>query len=467
MTPNTNDDASGSDADKKFDGALNSVLHIDKKDYPCYVGGLKIASGNEYVVKSPVDESIQFGRFQEPEEDLPDSAVDAAKEAFRSWSRTEPAKRAGMFEMVADMIRKQKYRIAAAVTLSSGMTRKGSIYEVDRLIEIIDDGIKKLREGVKGRPIGVWAIISEYNSPLAAPMGHAISAMLAGNTVVLIPPKECPFPVYMIYDMLVNAAVPDGVFNLIFDRRGKATRSLTENVNLGGIAAIGRSDRFEDLMFASVDDELVFISEFKGMNPLMIYRPASMQAAAEAAISSAFSYSGQRTDSCSKVIVTAGEQKQFIDCLLAAAKDITVGDPAEKGTHIGPVISKESMDVFLRTVRGARDHLIFGGKRVSDETTEAGYYVMPAIFAGLPEDHELNGMDHSLPILSVQIADDLNEAMEMAGDCETGPGSGIMSKDEKVIERFLGEADTDVVYINGPSSVIGTALKADIANFMR
>jgi len=453
------------DTDKRFDGALNSVLHIDKKDYPCYVGGLMVASGNETIVKSPVDESIQFGRFQEAETDLPDRAVDVASDAFRTWSGTDPIKRAEMFGTALDTIRKQRYRIAAAITLSAGMTRYDAIDEVDRFIEIIEDGTEKIKNVKKGA-LGVWAVISEYNSPLAAPMGYAVSAILAGNTVVLIPPKECPFPVYMVYDILA-ATLPDGVLNVIYDRRGKATSVLTENENLAGIAVAGRSDRFEDLMFSAVGDELAFISEFKGMNPLIIYRPASMQAAADITLASAFGYSGQRTDSCSKVIVTVGEQKQFLDHLLIAAKKIIVSDPADKGTSVGPVISKENMNTFLSLVKKAKEDLMCGGERISDDVTNAGNYVMPAIFTGLPEGHELNEIDHSLPILSVQIANDLEDAIEKANACEFGPSIGIVSKDEKVIEKVLSEADTDVVYVNGPSSIVGVAVRADVTEFMK
>ena len=459
----------GSSADRRdmmFDGALNSVLQTDKRDYPCYVGGLKVASGNEYVVKSPIDQSIHFGRFQEPEPDLSARAVDVANAAFTSWSKTDPLTRAGIFETVLDTIKRQMYRIAASVTLSAGMTRNESLYEVERLIEVTEDGIQRIRSGVKGKPMGTFAIISEYNSPLAAPVGYAVSAMIAGNCVIVIPPKECPFPAYMLYDIF-SKLLPDGVLNLIFDAGGRATSALADNEDIKGIVATGRGDRFEDLMFSAVNDDMVFISEFKGMNPLVVYRPSSMQAAADITIDSAFRYSGQRIDSCSKAIITTNEQKQFLDYLLASSKKMIIDDPAEKDTFTGPVISQENLDAFLKIVKENKDNLIFGGKRISNEITGSGYYVMPAIFFGLPEDHILNEMDHSLPILSVQLANDLDEAIEMANGCEFGLSSGILSKDEKVVERFLGEAGSDTVYVNGSSGAIGTALRADVTEFLR
>jgi len=460
------DDVPISDDDKKFEAAFNSILHIDKKDYPCYVGGLKIASGNEFVVRSPIDDSIQFGRFQEPENGLADRAADAASDAFKTWSATDPLKRADIFENILNTIIKQRYRIASAVTVSSGMIRDDALYEVDRLTEVIENGIEEIRKGIKGKPLGAWAIISEYNSPLAAPIGYAVSAMLAGNTVVVIPPKECPYPVYMMYEFFTSAALPDGVLNVIFDRKGTATNALTENEKVKGIVAVGRSDRFEDLMFAAVDDELSFIGEFKGMNPLIVHRPQSMQAAAEITLASAFGYTGQRMDSCSKVIITAVEQKQFTDQLLNAVKRIEVGDPAEKGTTVGPIISKENAERFLDIVKKNKDNLVFGGKRIMNDVTDAGYYVMPAIFIGLPEHSELNEMDQSLPILSVQIVNDLDEAIEAANNCEFGTSMGILSKDEKIIEKVLTNASSDVVYVNGTSRIVGTAVKADVSRFM-
>ena len=172
-------------------------------------------------------------------------------------------------------------------------------------------------------------------------------------------------------------------------------------------------------------------------------------------------------DSCSKVIITAAEQKQFMDCLLVSAKDVVVGDPAEKGTAVGPIISKENLESFLSIVKENKGYLVFGGKRIVDETTEAGYYVTPAIFAGLPEESELNEMDHSLPILSVQMVNGLDEAIDHANDCEFGSSIGIISKDEKVIERILAEVGSDMVYVNGMSGAVGTASKADVLNFVR
>jgi aldehyde dehydrogenase (NAD+)/1-pyrroline-5-carboxylate dehydrogenase len=140
----------GTEEDRKFEASLNSILHMDKKDYPAYVGGLKVASGHEFPVASPVDNSIIFGTFQEPEEGLTDRAVIVAKEAFAEWSAKDPSERMAIFDQALENIIRQKYRIAALVTLSSGMTRDEALDEVERLIEVIYDGCQDLDEGIEG-----------------------------------------------------------------------------------------------------------------------------------------------------------------------------------------------------------------------------------------------------------------------------------------------------------------------------
>jgi len=456
----------GTDEDRLFDAAFNAVLYTERKDYPNYVGGLKIASGRDFPVGSPIDQSIFFGNFQEPDEGITDRAVEVAIKVFEKWSNTDVAKRIEIFEEVLGVIKRQRYRFAAILTISVGMIRSESIREVDKVIDVLEEACKRIKV-VKGKPIGVWAVVSSYNSPLASPMGYAMTAMLAGNAVVLMPSKYSPFPIYAMYDILTSAGLPDGVLNLILDRNGKATDSLVNNPDIAGIIAIGSGKRMEDMMFLQADDSIAFINEIKGMNPILVYKPSNIKEVAKAIIRSAFSYSGQRIDSCSKVVVMAEEQKSFMDALLAEAKKMVVGDPTERETTIGPVISESQMQDFLRYVQSVKDNLIFGGKQVRDEATEAGFFVIPAIVTGLSEEHDLNNIDCALPILSVQIVENLEDAWEVMNTSEYGLSAGIFSKSDKVIEMFKENVQVDHIFMNDPSGMSCAASKAKIENFLK
>lgn len=456
----------GTEEDRQYEAALNAVLHMDKRDYPAYVGGLKIASGHDYPVSSPVDSSIIFGTFQEPEDGLTDRAVTVAKEAFEKWSVTDIDERIAIFDKALDSLIRQKYRLAALLTLSAGMTRDEAIDEVERLIEVIDEACQDLDAEPDGRPAGVWAILSEYNSPLASPMGYSAAAILAGNTVVMIPSKYTPVPVFAVYDIFVRAGLPDGVLNIITDRFDSTTNSLANNMDVSGIVAAGSGDRLENLMFMQADDELRFVNELKGMNPIMVYRPGNMKDAARKVVRSAFAFAGQRVDACSKVVVTIKEQKQFMDELLNIIREMNIDDPAEADTNMGPIISKAMYDRFNDLIDDNFDYLVYGGKRIVNEITNAGYYVTPAVFLGAPEDDDINNMDSSLPVLSVQIVEDVDAAIDIINCSEYGLSAGIITKDDAVADQFIREVNADEIFVNDPSIIIGTACKAKVENFL-
>jgi acyl-CoA reductase-like NAD-dependent aldehyde dehydrogenase len=269
----------------------------------------------------------------------------------------------------------------------------------------------------------------------------------------------------MIYEMMSRKGLPDGALNLLLDRRGKVQKDLVDHPDLAGVCVSGSGEGSEEMMFAQVDPDLRFHAEIKGMNPVVISQRSDLKYAAEAVLDSAFSYSGQRLDSCSKVVVLDQHYEQFLNILMKASSRITVGDPAEAGAFTGPVINKEMMERFLDLMEGARPWLLMGGERLTKDFLGDGYFVRPAILAGLPEDHELNSMDHSLPILCVQRASDLEDAIEKVNACEFGLSAGIFTKDEKEMEKFLATINADNAYVNGPSTELGPASKISLADF--
>ncbi|NLL94480.1 MAG: aldehyde dehydrogenase family protein [Thermoplasmatales archaeon] len=454
----------GTEEERKFMGAFNTVLHIDKKDYTNFIGGLMVASGNEYSVSSPIDTSIIFGTFQDPEPGTADRAVDAAARAHAEWSKEKPSERVALFERFLDRLTRQRYRFAAIACLSTGMTIKDSLNDVDAFIKIVENACADA-SGVKGRT-GVWAIISEHASPLAAPAGMAVCAMIVGNAVVALPSARVPMPMYFVHDLLNQVGLPAGVFNLIVDPRGGMATEITNNPGLAGVAAAGGGERLEDLMFMASDDELLFVNEIKGMNPIFVYRPEDMGEAAAMVAESAFSYAGQHHAATSMVVVTQAERKALVDALIPLVKGLSVGDPVEPGVKCGPVISAAMADEFEKVCDGVRDYIVAGGTRITTGMGEYGHYVRPALVDGLPDGHPMNEMDSCLPILSVRVVHDVDEALEAINDCEYGTTSGMISKDAKALGKFREEADAEVLFVNRPSTEIRAGVRARVGNFV-
>ncbi len=434
---------------REFEKAIDQVLSGEKKDYPSYYGGMKVASGNEFIIHSPIDESIRYGIFQEPEQGIMTEAVTATLKAYDQWSKVPVEERAAYFEKYLTLLKARRLYYAAMVTVSTGMVRKEALNEVDALIAALERILEQAKT-FKGRSVGVWAVLSAHNSPMASPIAMATAALIAGNTVVMNPSNTCPLPVYSFYETMERYGLPGGVLALVVDRTEQSTEDLANDMRVVGVAATGSGERLEDLMFLQVDDELKFINEIKGMNPAIVYRPSDMKAAAKNIVESAFAYSGQRLFSCSKVIVTADDQKRLMDAIIENMKDLKVGDPVDDVNFTGPIISDRAAKQFQTITLDNMAYVI--SKAPTPMDVPQGAYVAPVVMSGLDEENDLNYMDSGLPILNIKVVESVDMAFEEIQDTECGLSAGLFTKDPKVIERFKTEVDVAQMYINFSSA---------------
>ncbi|MFA6951688.1 MAG: aldehyde dehydrogenase family protein [Candidatus Methanomethylophilaceae archaeon] len=451
---------------KKFETAFQAVLQGEKKDYPSYMGGMMVASGVDYPLCSPIDDTILFGTLQEAEPGTAEEMVNNSIKAFKEWSVRPQEERTEIITKIFNNICAQRYKLAAYVLVSSGMTREESLAEVDALIDVLADALNAV-DAIAGKPMGPWAIVTSYNSPLASPMGYALSAILVGNTAIVMPSKYCPIPVHVVYGICENCGLPAGVLNLMTDRKDETQIELANDEFLAGVIASGSGKSLEDMMFLMVDDELSFINELKGMNPILVYKPSDMKKAVRDVLDSAFRYSGQGLFSTSKVVLTIEDQKRFTDMIMEQAKLLKIDDPAEPEAFSGPLIGKEVKAQFDEVASKVAGYTICGGKKVSSEFTQNGSYVTPLIVTGLDDEDDMAYMDFGIPFLYIKTVSDIDEAFEELAYTECGLSAGIYSKDPKIIERFKNESDLPYLFINESSRSLRPAVHAKLENFVR
>ncbi len=450
---------------RQYENEIMIILTGEKKDYPNYFGGLKIASGHEFNVYSPIDPTIQYGIFQEPEKGTMEEAVTAALKAQDAWGAKTVEERSKYFQAVPGVLKARRLHYAAAITVASGMVREDALAEVDAAIEAVERILEEAKTLGRKRPVGPWAIISAHNSPFASPLAFAVAAMVSGNTVVMNPSKYCPMPAHLFYDLMMKYELPDGVLNLIVDRKEYSTEELANDARLAGVVATGSGQRLEDLMFLQVDDEMRFINELKGMNPAVVYRPSNMKDTVRNIVDSAFTYSGQRLFSCSKVIITRDDQQKFMDLLTEYMKDLKVDDPVNDSAYTGPMINSENAAKFKEKSLEVLPFTVAKAMPVSKDLPDN--YVSPIAVCGLDEEDELNYMDSGLPILNIAVVDSLDKAFEELENTECGLSAGLFTKDAKLIDRFRSEVDVPQMYINESSRKLIPAKDAVLANFVK
>ncbi len=450
---------------RQYETEVMVILSAEKKDYPNYFGGLKVASGREFKICSPIDPTIEYGIFQEPEEGTMEEAVGAAVKAAESWGKIAIEERARYFQSIPGVLKARRMHYAAAITVSCGMIRQDALKEVDSAIEAIERILKEATEIGKRKPMGVWAVISSPNSPFASPVAFAVAAMIAGNAVVMNPSKFCPMPIHLFYNLMEKYQLPDGVLNLIVDRKEYTTSELVDDTRIAGVVATGGGDRLEDLMFMQIDDDLSFVNELKGMNPVIVYRPSDMKATVKNIMDSAFAYSGQSIFACSKVIITREDHTKFTELLAEYMKDLKTDDPVNDTTHVGPLINDAEAKRFKDLALQYMPFTIAKGMPVPKDLPEN--YVAPIAITGLDKEDDLNYIDTALPILNIVVVDSVDAFFQEIEDSECGQSAGLFTKDPKLIERFKNEVDVPQKFINESSRSLKPAFDARLEKFVK
>ena len=303
------------------------------------------------------------------------------------------------------------------------------------------------------RPYGVWAVISPFNFPLALAAGPSGGALVAGNTVVFKPASVTPLLGYKLYEMMMEAGVPAGVFNFVTGGGSTAGQELIDNKDIDGIVFTGSKDVGMHLIRdnASRPFPRPLIIEMGGKNPALIMRSADLDKATDGVMRSAFGAQGQKCSACSRVYVAKPVRDEFVKLLVDKTKKIKIGNPLNRDVYLGPVINEDAVKAYERAVAQARadgGKILTGGRRLTDGELAHGYFVEPTIIDGLPTRHPLFSEELFVPITVLGDMTTLDEAIDLANGTEYGLTAGIFSEDDREIQQFFDRIQAGVTYAN-------------------
>ncbi len=447
---------------------LLSEVREAPRDYADHIDGKERISAHTFRDLSPGDERLQVGTFQRGHAGDVHDAVRASRNAFETWSRTNWEDRVRILTEAADILRRRKYELAAAITLDNGKNRYEAMADVDEAIDFISFYCAEMRrhhgferwgdppypeEEVKVllRPYGAWAVICPFNFPLAITTGMMAGVLLTGNTAVLKPSSSAPLPVHLLYEVLEQAGLPDGVLNLVSGYGGEVGDPLANHPLIDGVVFTGSLKVGQEIMRSTPPGrQRPVIAEMGSKNPIIVTARADLEGAAQGIISSAFGYSGQKCSACSRLYVQDDVFDDLMTMLVQMAEALTVDDPFERDTVMGPLITKAALDNFLRWSRKAgRDgKVLTGGNRDKSDGLVHGHYARPTIVTGLPETHELMRRELFVPLLCAQPFSSLTEAIGRANDTEFGLTAGVFSRDPSEVDEFMDRMNFGVVYAN-------------------
>ena len=444
---------------------MHNVLPTMPELLHSYVGGQWIApdpSGGVYEAINPATEEV-CARVALCGPVEADAAVRAARNAFDSWSMTPLDQRLALVEKLIAVFEARYGEMVHAIT-----TEMGAPHDLSHNSQAecgpghLKETVRAAREFQWERPIGsgalltheavgVCVLITPWNWPinqLAAKIGPAL---VAGCTMVVKPSEVAPLSAQLFAEFVDEAGFPEGVFNLVHGTGASVGPTLTAHPEVDMISFTGSTAAGIVVSKAAADTVKRVALELGGKSPNVVFGDAGLEAAVTRGVLHCFNNTGQSCNAPTRMLVEASAYDRAVEIAGAVATQVRLGDPAQPGPHIGPVVSKAQFDKIQRLIQTGIDEgasLVCGGPGRA-EGFNRGYYVRPTIFANVTNQMTIAREEIFGPVLSMIPFSDEAEAITIANDTPYGLAAYIQSQDLDRARRVARQIRAGSVYLNG------------------
>jgi malonate-semialdehyde dehydrogenase (acetylating)/methylmalonate-semialdehyde dehydrogenase len=397
-------------------------------------------------------------------------AVAAAAAAFPAWSNTPPLTRARVLFKYLQLLQAHADEFAAVLTREHGKTFSDAQGEVARGIEIVEfaTGIPQLLKGeftdqiARGidawslrQPLGVVAGITPFNFPVMVPMWMFPIAIAAGNTFILKPSERDPSSSLMHGDLLKQAGLPDGVFNVV--QGDKVTvDALLDHPDVQAISFVG-STPIAEYIYARGCANGKRVQALGGAKNHMVVMPdADMKMATDALIGAAYGSAGERCMAISVVVAVGDAGDKLIDNLAQRTRELKVNDGMHPDAEMGPIVSAASKQRIEGLIdKGVEEGatLIVDGRSFKVTGREEGFFVGGTLFDHVTPEMTIYKEEIFGPVLCVLRAPDIGTAIKLINDNEFGNGVAIFTRDGGVAREFVRQVQVGMVGVNVPLPV--------------
>lgn len=393
-------------------------------------------------------------------EHIIEQAVSAAQAAQQEWAARSGTERGRVLRRAADLIRARNRELSVLETYDTGKPLSETLYAdatsgADALeyfgglagnvtgehIQLGEDWVYTRREA-----LGICLGIGAWNYPTQIACWKAAPALACGNAMIFKPSENTPICALKIAEILSEAGLPDGVFNVV-QGQGDVGAALLQDprinkVSLTGSVATGRK------VYQSAAADLKQVTlELGGKSPLIIFEDADLDNAVGGAILANFYSSGQICSNGTRVFVHKTIKELFLDRLSARLERAVIGDPLDETTNFGPLVSDRQMQIVQGFIaqgisEGAR--LVCGGQRLE----RPGYYLAPTVFADVRDKMTIAREEIFGPVLSVLDFDDEGDVVERANNTEYGLSAGVFTRDISRAHRVISKLQAGSCFIN-------------------
>jgi aldehyde dehydrogenase (NAD+) len=419
--------------------------------------------------RNPADQRDLIGRFPDSGPADVDRAVRAAARAFQRWRLVPAPARGDLLRHLGDLLAQHKEQLAMCMTREMGKVlaeARGDVQEaIDTAYYAASEGRRLFGHTVPSelrakwamswrRPVGVAALITPFNFPMAIPTWKMFPALLCGNTVVLKPSEDVPHTAHRLVELALEAGFPAGVINLIHGRGGVAGQALVEHPLVSLVSFTGSTVTGTRIGETCGRLNKRLSLEMGGKNAMIVLEDADLDLAVAGVLWGAFGTTGQRCTATSRLLLHRRIHDRFLDQLAREVARLRVGDGSRPETEMGPLIHAAARDKVERYVEIGRKEgadLVIGGGRPKGSRYSHGWFHAPTIFAGVKPGSRLEQEEIFGPLLSVIRVGSLDEAIRVNNGVRYGLSSALYTRDSRAAFRGLQDLDNGITYINAPT----------------
>lgn len=448
------------------------------RTYLNFIGGdwMPAQSGGICRTLNPADTRETVAQYPLSGQADAAAAIAAARKAFPGWAATTSVARGRILSKASQVLESRKIELAELLTREEGKTLPESTGEVQRAIDVFRF-FGALSYTVGGQtlphdlphnllyttrqPLGVVALITPWNFPIAIPAWKMAPALLAGNSVVIKPASLAPALTLELARALDDAGLPKGVLNIVVGEGRAAGGELAVNPAVAALSFTG-SYAVGHQIYGQLAKRMARAQmEMGGKNPTIVLADADLDLAAALVARAGFGLTGQACTATSRAIVERKVLGPFVGKLVAKASAMKVGNGLTAGIEIGPAVSQAQLEGNIEAIAGARAEgaqLLYGGERLCGGDHAHGHFMQPAVIGEVTPAMRIARDEVFGPVVAVLAVEDFDEALSVANGVEVGLSASLVTRDIKKAMLYAERIEAGVVKVNQIST--GLALQA-------
>ena len=390
-----------------------------------------------------------------------DKAVQAARNAFQSFSKTLVSERVELLTEIRNIYKKRFDDIATAIqtemgapnSLARGSQATVGLSHLKTAIRVLENHKFEFKHGsytVRHEPIGVCGLITPWNWPINQVVSKLAPCLASGCTAVLKPSEIAPLSSMVIAEIFHEAGVPKGVFNLVNGLGPVVGEAMSNHVGIDMMSFTGSTRGGIAVARASANSVKRVCQELGGKSPNIILDDENFKISVSDGVKSCMSNTGQSCNAPTRMLVPKKRYDEALEIAIEANNKIVTGDPGSDKTDIGPLVSETQYTKVQKLIQSGLDNganLISGGLG-KPQGLETGYYVKPTIFGGVSNDMEIAREEIFGPVLCIITYNDFEDAIDIANDTEYGLAAYVSGADPNELMKYARELNAGQIHLN-------------------